>query len=154
MPDAGTGPSARMLSPVVLEALRTAARQHGHVTVETLGRVLPVARLSPEELARTIAEIEDAGIPIEIDRKLQRPRRSVVREEPIGRAPPAEPPATPQPLAPAAAPAPGSARDAHGTTAAEIQRAGFDREGRVSAVVIGAVAGVCLVMILVSGLLY
>jgi hypothetical protein len=142
MPDAGAGPSARTLSPVVLEALRTAARQHGHVTVETLGRLLPVDRLSPEDLSRAIAEIEDAGIPIELDAALRRPRRPApIAPVHASGAPDAR--ATPQPLAPAAAPAPGSGRDAAGTTAAEIRRTGFDKETRVSAFVIATVVVVC-----------
>lgn len=160
MPDAGSG--VHTLSPAVLDALRVAARQRGYVSVDELERVLPVKRLSPEDLARTIETIEDAGIPIELDRALQRPRRPAPAErefpathaaaEPdTPRVPRPEARPSPQPFSPAGAP--DHDRDAAGPNAATIRRLGFDDEARVSAFVIGALLVVCAAMIYVSGLL-
>jgi hypothetical protein len=63
------------LSPTDLQRLRAAAQARGRLALDDLKRILPIERLSPEQVARVVAQIEDAAIDIEIDLGLMRPSR-------------------------------------------------------------------------------
>ncbi len=49
-------------------------RQRGGVDIDDIRRVLPVDTMSIEELSDVLAQLEEAGIPVEIDSVLLTPR--------------------------------------------------------------------------------
>jgi len=58
-------------------AMRTLApiqQRRGHVTLEEIKRVFPIDSMTPEEIGRTMTELEEAGIEIEVDKDLLRRR--------------------------------------------------------------------------------
>jgi hypothetical protein len=53
--------------PTDIERVLAIGRKRGSLTVAELNRLLPVERMAPEEIARVIARIEEAGIAVEVD---------------------------------------------------------------------------------------
>lgn len=49
------------------ERLLELGREQGRLTAHDLQRVLPIGRMSMDELSEVLARLEDAGIPVEID---------------------------------------------------------------------------------------
>ncbi|TGD98010.1 RNA polymerase sigma factor region1.1 domain-containing protein [Methylobacterium nonmethylotrophicum] len=94
-----------------LDRLVALGRSQGGLTPDDLRRALPVDRMSAEDIAMVLIELEEAGIPVDPDEALLRPGRPL---PPAGAIrlpePPASAPAAPAPESPpavAAAPAPG-----------------------------------------------
>ena len=53
-----------------LKRLAAIQQSQGHVTLAEIGSVLPVSSMSPEEIGETMAQLEEAGIDIEVDKEL------------------------------------------------------------------------------------
>ena len=51
-------------------------QRRGHVTLQEIERVFPIDSMTPEEIGRTMTELEEAGIEIELDKDLLRRRAS------------------------------------------------------------------------------
>jgi hypothetical protein len=64
------------LSPTDLLRLRTAAQARGRLTLDDLKRILPIERLSHEQIGHIVGQLEDAAVDIEIDPALMRPPRN------------------------------------------------------------------------------
>lgn len=94
-------------------------RERGSLTVAELNRLLPVERMAPEEIARLIVRLEDAGIPVELDDdELTRPAPG----QPSVEVPPAIDLAPPPPEPVAAPPRPVAAGPLAGTGGAASRR--------------------------------
>ncbi len=57
-----------------LKRLAAIQQTQGHVTLAEIGSVLPVSSMSPEEIGETMAQLEAAGIDIEVDQEFLRHR--------------------------------------------------------------------------------
>lgn len=53
-----------------IELLRQRASRQGSVTIGDLREILPIEQMSADELALVVLELEDAGVPIEVDEAL------------------------------------------------------------------------------------
>lgn len=62
------------LDSSALKRLAAIQQSQGFVTLTEMGRVLPVDSMTPEEIGQTIAQLEQAGIDIEVDKELSRRR--------------------------------------------------------------------------------
>lgn len=51
-------------------------QRRGHVTLKEIEHVFPIDSMTPEEIGRTMNELEEAGIEIEVDKDLLRRRAS------------------------------------------------------------------------------
>ncbi len=77
VPDDHTHTAQALLSPIDLQRLRAAAHARGRLTLDDLKRILPIQQLSPGQIARVVAELDDAAIDIEVDPALMRsPRKA------------------------------------------------------------------------------
>ena len=59
-----------------LKRLAAVQQSQGHVTLADIGSVLPVDSMTPEEIGETMAQLEAAGIDIEVDKEFLRHRRA------------------------------------------------------------------------------
>jgi hypothetical protein len=59
-----------------LKRLAAIQQSQGHVTLAEIGSVLPVDSMTPEEIGETMAQLEAAGIDIEVDQEFLRHRRA------------------------------------------------------------------------------
>jgi hypothetical protein len=57
-----------------LKRLAAIQQSQGHVTLAEIGSVLPVNSMTPEEIGETMAQLEEAGIDIEVDKEFLRHR--------------------------------------------------------------------------------
>ena len=57
-----------------LKRLAAIQQSQGHVTLAEIGSVLPVDSMTPEEIGETMAQLEAAGIDIEVDKEFLRHR--------------------------------------------------------------------------------
>ena len=64
-------------------------RRQGHVTLADIKSILPIESMTSEEIGLTIVQLEDAGINIEVDKELLRPRldSGIVGEQPTFHSP-------------------------------------------------------------------
>ena len=64
-------------------------RRQGHVTLADIKSILPIESMTSEEIGLTIVQLEDAGINIEVDKELLRPRVNfgIVGEQPTFHSP-------------------------------------------------------------------
>jgi hypothetical protein len=150
MPDAIGRAGDWSLSPGQLRELRAHAGPDGRVTLEALERVVPVEQLSTEALARTVTQLEDAGLEIVLPPELQRPRRGVARPATTAEAAPE--PAADRARAPsesgarAAMPAPTAPR-------APAREQVDPEEWRGTAIAAGILVTVCVILMGVFGAL-
>ncbi|MGE7415729.1 RNA polymerase sigma factor region1.1 domain-containing protein [Methylobacterium tarhaniae] len=80
-----------------LDRLVALGRSRGGLTPDDLRQALPVDRMSAEDIAMVLIELEEAGVPVDPDEALLQPGRPL---------PPSGAFRLPDPPAPAAAPAP------------------------------------------------
>ena len=59
-----------MIEHEKIELLRQRASRQGAVTTGDLREILPIEQMSADELALVVLELEDAGVPIEVDEAL------------------------------------------------------------------------------------
>ena len=57
-----------------LKRLAAVQQSQGHVTLADIGNVIPVDSMTPEEIAEAMAQVEAAGIDIEVDKEFLRHR--------------------------------------------------------------------------------
>ena len=57
-----------------LKRLTAVQQSQGHVTLADIGSVLPVDSMTPEQIGETMAQLEAAGIDIEVDKEFLRHR--------------------------------------------------------------------------------
>src|SRR6185295_7710455 len=57
-----------------LKRLAAIQQSQGHVTLAEIGSVLPVNSMTPAEIGETMAQLEAAGIDIEVDKEFLRHR--------------------------------------------------------------------------------
>ena len=62
------------LDSSALKRLAAIQQSQGRVTLAEIGSVLPVSSMTPEEIGETMAQLEEAGIDIEVDKELLRHR--------------------------------------------------------------------------------
>jgi len=56
-----------------LDRLITLGRERGHLTTEDLRASLPVESMSPEDIALIVIQLEETGVPVELDESLLSP---------------------------------------------------------------------------------
>ena len=57
-----------------MKQLSAIQQRRGHVTLNEIKLVYPIDSMTPEEIGRTMTELEEAGIEIEVDKDLLRRR--------------------------------------------------------------------------------
>jgi hypothetical protein len=57
-----------------IRRLQEIGRQQGHLTLEQVKSLLPVDEMTPDELGRALLRLEEAGVEVELDEDLMRPR--------------------------------------------------------------------------------
>ena len=57
-----------------MRRLTAIQRSRGHVTLAEIKSILPIDSMTPEEIGQTMAQLEEAGIDIEVDKELLRRR--------------------------------------------------------------------------------
>jgi hypothetical protein len=72
----------QMISTTELDCLKEISRQRGRLGIADIQQALPVDTMSIEELSDVLAQLEEAGIPVEIDSALLTPhyRRGALHE--------------------------------------------------------------------------
>ncbi|MEK0083945.1 RNA polymerase sigma factor region1.1 domain-containing protein [Benzoatithermus flavus] len=100
-----------MQHDLAIRRLKELGQRQGHVTLDQVKSVLPIDTMTPEELGRVAMQLEDAGVEVQLDEDLLRPRSST-REEvaspsrllPVDSEPAPMPPAAPSPARAATSP--------------------------------------------------
>jgi hypothetical protein len=62
-----------MAATITSESLRrlvATGQNRGHLTTEDLASALPVAAMTPDEIALVVVHLEEAGVPVELDESL------------------------------------------------------------------------------------
>ncbi|MFE1602385.1 RNA polymerase sigma factor region1.1 domain-containing protein [Methylobacterium sp. ID0610] len=98
-----------------LDRLIARGRAQGQLTTEDLRRDLPISGMSPDAIALLLVELEEAGVPVELEEELLAPGRPVRSALPPAAALPRQREAAAGP--PPAATASTSATAAHGAAA-------------------------------------
>ncbi|MGQ9365446.1 hypothetical protein [Azospirillum sp. ST 5-10] len=62
------------IDETALARLQDIGRRQGRIGAEELGRILPVDRMSPGDIARVVERLESAGIEVDLDPSLLKPR--------------------------------------------------------------------------------
>ncbi|HEY0525385.1 MAG TPA: RNA polymerase sigma factor region1.1 domain-containing protein [Stellaceae bacterium] len=141
--------AATTVNEAALGELTAIGRRQGRLGLDDVKRVLPVDRMSAEELAEAMARLEDAGIEVDLDPDLLRPRYDAAPPLPAAAAP-AEPAAASPPRHAAGgggAATTGLSGPVHVYPAEPAARAS---RGPLPAdmIVLGVVLAVCIVLIL------
>jgi hypothetical protein len=62
------------ISKDALNNLLSVGRRQGHLTTTDLTAALPISAMSPDEIATIVVQLEESGIPVELDEGLLRGR--------------------------------------------------------------------------------
>src|SRR4051812_33829291 len=89
--------AATTVNEAAIDELTAIGRRQGRLELDDMKRVLPVDRMSADELAEAMARLEDAGIEIDLDPNLLRPRHDAAPPPAAAAAAPAEPAAASPP---------------------------------------------------------
>lgn len=141
--------AATTVNEAAIDELTAIGRRQGRLGLDDVKRVLPVDRMSAEELAEAMARLEDAGIEVDLDPALLRPRYDAAPPPPAVAAAPAEP----APASPPRRPAGGGAATTRPSGPVHVypaEPAARASRGPVPAdmIVLGVVLAVCVVLIL------
>ncbi|MEH3143929.1 MAG: hypothetical protein PGN34_00880 [Methylobacterium frigidaeris] len=129
-----------------LDRLIALGRRQGGLTTDDLRRTLPVDGMSADAIALVVIELEDAGVPVELDDGLLASGRGVPTV-PAPEAPVPPRPADPPVAAPSAPDGPGPATPGAAASAGSPRDAG--RAGAHRAVVVAGLAAAVLALALV-----
>lgn len=64
-----------MREEAAIDKLLRLGQQQGHVTIDQITRILPIASMSEGEISRAVQRLEEAGVPVEIDEEWTADRR-------------------------------------------------------------------------------
>lgn len=147
MPDNPFSGDPTPLSPADLQRLRALADGEGRLSTDQLARVTPIDRMRPDAVTRLLIQLEDAGLDVEVDPVLQRPRHSPAQTD---RGPPAAALQPEMPLRRAATPAEppmqGSTLGPHAMGHADPAHSAVLRSRNApTAIVIAALVMACLI---------
>jgi len=142
--------AATTVNEAAIGELTAIGRRQGRLGLDDVKRVLPVDRMSADELAEAMARLEDAGIEVDLDPDLLRPRYDAAPPLPAAAAaPPAEPAAAspPRHAASGGIATTGPSGPAHVYPAEPAARASRGAQP-ADMIVLGVVLAVCIVLIL------
>lgn len=136
-----------MIAKDALATLIAEGKAKGFVDTQDLLRSLPVQAMSPEEIALVVVEIEDSGVPVELDERLLAGRSAAPRpleglELGPRRGELDEPPAEPRPLA--------SVESAGVPQESTTEQMPATRGGSHAAVIIGGVVAAAVILALLA----
>ena len=68
------------IDETAVSRLHDIGRRQGRISAEELGRILPVDRMAPGDIARVVERLESAGIEVDLDPSLLAPRAGAGRD--------------------------------------------------------------------------
>jgi hypothetical protein len=135
-----------------ISELTAIGRRQGRLRLDDVKRVLPVESMSADELAEAMTRLEEAGIEVDLDPDLLRPRHDAAPQPTVAAGPSATAtPAEPATASPPPRPAAAAGRSGGHVHVYPAEPAAHGRRGSAlsaDAIVLGVVVAVCIFLII------